>query len=52
MRINVLIFPALVAVGYANPIDSSAVEDLFVRDEYRWCLGTTRTKLHLPVRMD
>lgn len=39
MRFTILVVPALVAVACGNPIDLSTGEDLFVRDEYRWCLG-------------
>lgn len=49
MRFSVFVFPAFIAMACANPIDSSAGEHLFVRDEYRWCLGTILAKLSLPV---
>jgi hypothetical protein len=40
MRFNVFIIPALVAMTSAQPTEAPAGGDLFVRDEYRWCLGT------------
>jgi hypothetical protein len=40
MRSNIFIIPAIAAMASAHPTEGPAGGDLFVRDEYRWCLGT------------
>jgi hypothetical protein len=49
MRFNVFIIPALVAMTSAHPAEAPVEGDLFVRDEYRWCLGTD---FHTPHKSD
>ena len=39
MRFNIFIIPAVAAMASALPAEGPAGSDLFVRDEYRWCLG-------------
>ena len=41
MRFSVFLIPAIAAMAAAHPTEVSEEGDLFARDEYRWCLGTT-----------
>ena len=40
MHFNLFFLPALIAAASAQPTESSKTNDIFARDEYRWCLGT------------
>jgi hypothetical protein len=40
MHFNLFILSALVAAASAQPTEVSKANDVFARDEYRWCLGT------------
>lgn len=48
MRFNVFILPALVALASVQPTTEPPGGDLFVRDEYRWGLGTRSQTPHPP----
>ncbi|KAM0697939.1 hypothetical protein Q7P36_002793 [Cladosporium allicinum] len=39
MHFNLFLLPALIAAASAQPTESSKTNDVFARDEYRWCLG-------------
>jgi len=40
MRFDLFILPALVAAASAQPTETPETNELFARDEYRWCEGT------------
>jgi hypothetical protein len=49
MHLNILIVPALIAAASAQPTEAPATNDVFARDEYRWCLGT---KSNIPTQVN
>jgi hypothetical protein len=50
MRSNLFILPAIIAAASARPSEVSKANEVFARDEYRWCLGTKNLNPTAPIK--